>query len=790
MINLRNIDINRINKCIEKEIEKNNVIYINLFFNKLYFDVNIKIDKESLQDIIRSNSKLIEVSKNIFLEKEFLKNSFNDPDIAKELLNKEYLIIDFYEENISSLFSEDKELKDESKFSVMLDIPRDLNYIVNFFGLENNEIIKRQAELVLSMDENIKILDNNKYFYSLGNQDYLSNLFKAINKIKFISEKLDLRKLIFSLLNRDIEVLTIGQITEAINIIGNYEQFEIDNVLKSNKEFMRVDYDKWAMNKSNYKEFKMNFEITLNEVKSSINQKDRFEIIERYLLNEKKETLQEIGEDYGLTRERIRQIIGKIKKQLTHPSRMKKLKPYSNVLKNIIKDKVALSINQLANNQTYKEVFEGFDVRWIINFFQLLNTKNGSYIVLYDQFILNYKDKDYRKILKEFEKKFRNKKEINIIPLREIEKFFMNFSIQQKEFIRVFLENEQFTFYIEKDRNILIRKNSQIIKPDTIYYLLDKIGVPTYYLGIIDEYKEITKDYEMSERAFLAMFQRSENIVRIHSGVFALKEWGMKKHMHTRDWNYKVLKDNDSPMHYKDIIEVVSKYSYSKHQTIYINLNEDNRIFGFKDGTYGLEEWLQSEEKMESLGIVEGDIKSRLIGRRNVAEIIKGRSDNITLKTDLTPAMVQGGYLNFIRDMNYEFNENLYIFTYDNSKFPITYGKPSNSLYRLKKVYEYINLKSYEVIYLEIISKDIVRLLYENEYENYRPFTSSLLEEAKNIARDFDEKVDIIENPDDLKQFGLKYGYVKYSDLESIEDKISDINDLLDELNDMGVKFK
>lgn len=57
--------------------------------------------------------------------------------------------------------------------------------------------------------------------------------------------------------------------------------------------------------------------------------RDRYIIEGRFGLNgENKKTLEELGNDLGVTRERIRQIESKGLRKLGHPSRVKKIKNY------------------------------------------------------------------------------------------------------------------------------------------------------------------------------------------------------------------------------------------------------------------------------------------------------------------------------------------------------------------------------------------------------------------------------------------------------------------------------
>ncbi|QST03120.1 RNA polymerase sigma factor RpoD (plasmid) [Pontibacillus sp. ALD_SL1] len=71
---------------------------------------------------------------------------------------------------------------------------------------------------------------------------------------------------------------------------------------------------------------------TIEEVLNSLSQKEAMVLRYRYGLNDDQETktLQQVGEMFGVTRERIRQIEAKALRKLRHPSRSQKLRGFMN----------------------------------------------------------------------------------------------------------------------------------------------------------------------------------------------------------------------------------------------------------------------------------------------------------------------------------------------------------------------------------------------------------------------------------------------------------------------------
>lgn len=67
----------------------------------------------------------------------------------------------------------------------------------------------------------------------------------------------------------------------------------------------------------------------LNEVLNTLNERERDVLRLRFgLVDGKARTLEEVGSQFNVTRERIRQIEAKALRKLRHPSRSKKLKDY------------------------------------------------------------------------------------------------------------------------------------------------------------------------------------------------------------------------------------------------------------------------------------------------------------------------------------------------------------------------------------------------------------------------------------------------------------------------------
>ena len=115
------------------------------------------------------------------------------------------------------------------------------------------------------------------------------------------------------------EIITVAQLPVSLDALLGYDETSpLSNLPEEESALSLVD----AASDQLFKE-------QIDEVLSSLTDRERKVLELRFgLLDGRSRTLEEVGQKFGLTRERIRQIEGKALQKLRHPSRSRKLKGY------------------------------------------------------------------------------------------------------------------------------------------------------------------------------------------------------------------------------------------------------------------------------------------------------------------------------------------------------------------------------------------------------------------------------------------------------------------------------
>jgi len=699
-----------------------------------------------------------------------------------------------YLDTITNKNNQCEHTKNNSTLKDLLDIPKTLEEIAIALEIRNDIYKINKLELILSTNPNIIIDENNRYLY-LHNGDEKASLHSLINKINvkhtYIISTYNVDELIERIMRYKKKPIKEEELIGNLNYIVEVEDKQVISILTSNEKFIRTGYDEWFLREiSNFPEFKGDFIKTLSGIEKKIGKK-YWNIYMEYTLKSGT-TLQTVGDKFKLTRERVRQINKKVEKKLNNREYKSVLLPYITYLQNTLFNKSrVLRIEDIALNNKYSDVFGGFNIKKLINFFSNLNYVENKKITLYnDKFLINMNEQELYFLSRSFSRRF-IKAYIDSISLDEVYDFFCSFHLKNKDFIITFL-NDNFNMHLISESNVIFIKDSKINKSDFTWYILKKNGEPMHYSEVAEKFKELTGEQDIKDRNILGLLDRTPGAIRIFSGLFALKEWGVIPHRHTKDWNYKVLKEKGKPLHYTDIYSEVSKYTLSKEKTVYANLNTDDRIFTFSNGYYGLREWIKDREKVVKFNITQEMFQQNTRTRKLIDTFINN-SGYYTSKYYLSDYAIQYGYLKIPTDIRNFLSKQLYLLDYNNNRYFITFSDQTSNLYRLTALFRDKGLEPNKYIYLEFISDNLIRFFTENEFNNYKEFNLDTINDF-NILKKLEDKKSLsrtdINTPKDIKEFGLIYGYVYYEDVQRIAHSIDDINDFLDELADIGIVFK
>ena len=123
-----------------------------------------------------------------------------------------------------------------------------------------------------------------------------------------------------------------------------------------------------------------------------------------------------------------------------------------------------------------------------------------------------------------------------------------------------------------------------------IINILREEGKPLHYMDILDKVNENAKEENkvtvQYARAILANHKKI--FARVGRGIYGLTEWGIKEYKHISDYIYEILKKHKKPLYYKQISKIVNQTHFTKEQTIYNALTQDERFERTKSGYYSI----------------------------------------------------------------------------------------------------------------------------------------------------------------------------------------------------------
>lgn len=459
-----------------------------------------------------------------------------------------------------------KKLKDSNIISY-------LYYII----IENNidiETIKKELKISKDLSlyyflNKIKHIDINKNnnFYFINNSrakgvnvrnietQYILNL---INSHKSKNLKIN----ILNLFNNYKPKLSIEEIYDKVVLYDNNISKEIiEKELRGKEEFKLINIKKWSLTSSNYETFGEDLVKDFKNVLDYKKNKRNINIILERILTER--SLESIGNDYNLTRERIRQIEKKIKRKIVHQTNYKNIKPYIQLIENCFGKELIINKNKM--NNIRKHYFKALNFKEILNFYEFLTSKK---IFIINNKLLSYKDKDY--YINSLESIFNN--HYGSMNINQIIKM-LNDNIEKDILIKLIeiLDN----FYYYNDKIYFARTKSEmtdiIIRdfyPEGVY-ILDEIEVIKSLLNKIfllssDEFTDrITSYFERKSSDVIiwdkGKFIHLDNIDIPKNDLINIKEYileELKNHQELR-----IKKPFEKYKHYLLSLDIKNKYA-------------------------------------------------------------------------------------------------------------------------------------------------------------------------------------------------------------------------------------
>lgn len=126
-------------------------------------------------------------------------------------------------------------------------------------------------------------------------------------------------------------------------------------------------------------------------------------------------------------------------------------------------------------------------------------------------------------------------------------------------------------------------------KVQGIINILREEGKPLHYMEILERVNAKSDNKVTVQYARAILANHKQLFARVGRGTYGLTEWGIKEYKHISDYIYEILKQHEKPLYYKQISKMVNKTHYTKEQTIYNALTQDQRFKRTKSGYYTVE---------------------------------------------------------------------------------------------------------------------------------------------------------------------------------------------------------
>lgn len=746
---------------IKKSKEGKNEIFSSVAISNIYYsEYNFKISKEEIEKYLNEKGEFFEIIQGNFLWKDIFKKFIKDvvKNEIKDTVEMEYFI----------------ELKNE-----------DLNRILNF-------IEDGKQSVAVEIGTEIKLETNNPEAITIEKKDTLEENFEILNEgIKFLEPFIEKKKFWISALNYIIgnEKKTVKEIYKEIPFFkkAQYGQI-IEEILEDRNHFKKVDIKNSCSKKNNifYIELSGNFNGIIDEVIEDISEKYK-EVFPRKILG--KETLQQIGDDLEVSRERIRQVEIKIREKFDGRKIRITLKPYLEYVTEFFQREE----NMIAEKELFSD-YISFEKKYfgelkydLVSVYNQLNDENKKISIIFEKY-LTFLTKE--EIENTFTKIFIKE---NFISEDEFLEKLESYGINNGKFIEKYIEESG---NILKEKGFVLCKESKISILDKVEFIFRMCDRELKISEIAKLYEEYFGDILTEHNVATKLQSNDGRFRRIFTGTYSLTEWGMSEHVMVKDLIVDFLRKKGKPLSHSEILSGIKDKTFASENTIKIFAYND-KTFSYSQGIVALREWKNNPEKKEKYFISE----NRLLASQNsvVNENYKGTFEKNGKKINFhrvgAKYLIGTGQIDTGRSFFENEKQNKFTIKTTDKEYIISISANKKDFYGISKILKDKNLELGDYFYLENCGNGILN------FYTWREFEDGSLIEGINYSAVEEPSITPIKEPktevmtfDEILSFGLKEGYVYSEWLQNLdyskEIEVADQFEAIEELEEREVKIR
>ncbi len=328
-----------------------------------------------------------------------------------------------------------------------------------------------------------------------------------------------------------------------------------------------------------------------------INKRSAQILTARFGLEGEKKSLSKIGEEMGITRERVRQIESNTLKQLQKlkknedfnliiNSSIEIIKKHGNLIRGIVlAEELKPKLNQVEENKlililktSSKLSFNKATLK-THSFWSLQNGINKKDVDKVNSFIVDYFSENKKSVkIKELKKEIENSKFSKIFEGENGKKKLAMYMLISKELKRNLIGE----WGIKNWKSV-----SELGNREKAYLVLRKKEQPLHFREISDQINIYWKEKKALTQTVHNELIKDERFVLVGRGIYGLSEWGFKGGT-VKDIVISFLKEAKEPLSAEEIIEHVLENKNVRKSTITVSLSNKNYFDKDKKGKYFL----------------------------------------------------------------------------------------------------------------------------------------------------------------------------------------------------------